>query len=98
VPLSGAAIAVVERVGVKAGLLFPSAHHSSLAEAHGRDDITVHGFRSCFKTWGLERTSVKREIIEIAMSHRIGDTTEESYIDGDALEQRRPLMNAWAEF
>jgi integrase len=57
IPLSDNAIAVVERTGVKAGLLFPSCHWTSLAQVHGHEGITVHGFRGCFKTWALERTS-----------------------------------------
>ena len=98
VPLSDAAIAVVERTDVKKGLLFPGCHDTSLAKAHGRSDITTHGFRSTFRDWAAERTNYPREVVEMAMGHVVSDDTEEAYFRSDLLEKRRPLMNAWAKF
>ncbi len=98
VPLSDAAIKVVERVGVKEGPLFPSADHSSLAKAHGRTGITVHGFRSTFRDWCSEQTNYPREVIEMAMAHVAVDATEEAYFRSDLLEKRGRLMDAWAAY
>jgi integrase len=98
VPLSDAAIAVVERTGVKTGLLFPRCRDKSLAKAHGRDDITTHGFRSTFRDWAAECTNFPREVIEMAMGHVVGDETEEAYFRSDLLPKRRTLMNAWAAY
>jgi integrase len=98
VPLSDAAIAVVERTGVKEGALFPQANDKSLAKAHGRDDITSHGFRSTFRDWAGECTNFQREVIEVAMAHALGDDTEEAYARGDLFEKRRKLMDAWAGY
>jgi integrase len=58
----------------------------------------VHGFRSAFRDWAGERTNFPREIAEAALAHVVGDATERAYRRGDALEKRRALMNAWANF
>jgi integrase len=59
---------------------------------------TVHGFRSTFRDWAGNRTSFPRELAEHALSHQIGDKVEQAYRRDDALERRRPLMDAWAQF
>ena len=63
-----------------------------------RSDITVHGFRSTFRDWAGDRTTFAREVAEAALSHTVGDAVERSYRRSDALEKRRALMNAWAEY
>jgi integrase len=60
------------------------------------EDATVHGFRSCFRDWAGNKTNFPRELAEHALSHVIGDKAEQSYRRDDALERRRPLMDAWA--
>jgi integrase len=64
----------------------------------GRDDITVHGFRSTFRTWTAERTNFPNHVAEMALAHAISDDVEASYQRGDLFEKRRQLMNAWARF
>ena len=59
---------------------------------------TIHGFRSCFRDWCGNRTNFPRELAEHALSHVIGDKAEQAYRRDDALERRRPLMEAWAMF
>jgi integrase len=98
VPLSESAIAAVERTGIDGGLLFPRASDKSMAAAHGREDITTHGFRSSFRDWCGEQTTFAREVVEMAMSHACADATEAAYFRSDLLDRRRPLMSAWAEF
>ncbi|QWW67951.1 site-specific integrase [Rhizobium sp. WYJ-E13] len=61
-------------------------------------DVTVHGFRSSFRDWCGEETSFPREIAEAALSHVVGDETEQAYRRGDALAKRRRLMTAWANY
>ncbi|WP_038366860.1 site-specific integrase [Bosea sp. UNC402CLCol] len=61
-------------------------------------DATVHGFRSSFRDWAGERTNFAREVVEVALSHTIGDETERAYRRADALEKRRKLMEEWARF
>ena len=62
------------------------------------EGATVHGFRSCFRDWAGNRTSFARELAEHALAHVIGDKAEQAYRRDDALERRRPLMEAWAAF
>ena len=61
-------------------------------------DVTVHGFRSAFRDWAGERTHFPREVAEAALAHLVGDAVERAYRRGDALEKRRELMDAWAQF
>ncbi len=61
-------------------------------------DATVHGFRSSFRDWCGEETHFPREIAEAALAHKVGNEVERAYRRGDALEKRRHLMQAWADF
>ncbi len=62
------------------------------------EDATVHGFRSSFRDWCGEETHFPREIAEAALAHKIGNEVERAYRRGDALEKRRKLMQAWADY
>jgi integrase len=59
---------------------------------------TPHGMRSTFKDWASEMTSHPRELIEVALAHVPGDSSEMAYWRGDVLERRRQLMEDWAQF
>ena len=61
-------------------------------------DATVHGFRSSFRDFAGECTSHPREVAEVALSHIVGNDVERAYRRGDALEKRRALMQAWADY
>jgi integrase len=58
-------------------------------------DVTVHGFRSSFRDWVGNETPFPREVAEQALAHAVGNAVEQAYRRSDALEKRRPLMNAW---
>jgi integrase len=60
--------------------------------------VTVHGFRSTFRDWAGDCTPFSREIVEEALSHEVGNAVERSYRRGDALDKRRQLMQAWADY
>lgn len=60
--------------------------------------ITVHGFRSSFRDWCGDATSFPRELAEAALAHQIGSEVERAYRRADALEKRRKLMQAWADY
>jgi integrase len=62
------------------------------------DDVTVHGFRSAFRDWCGEVSTFPREVAEAALAHVAGDQTERAYRRGDALNKRRALMKAWAQY
>jgi integrase len=57
-----------------------------------------HGFRSSFRIWCAEATTVPREIAEAALAHIDASKVERAYRRTDYLEQRRPLMERWARF
>jgi integrase len=102
IPLSGRALAIVERMAeLRSGdFVFPGQRRGrplsnpSLARLC-RAGVTVHGFRSAFRDWAGEETSFPRELAEQALAHATGGAVELAYRRGDALEKRRALMEAW---
>jgi integrase len=106
--LSSAALAILESVAPlqDQGLLFPSVragYHMtdvSFATVLKRLGVeaTTHGFRSSFADWAFEQTEFPRELVEVALSHAVGDATERAYRRSDAIERRGRLMSAWAAF
>ena len=109
VPLSTAAMAILERLaeGRTGDLVFPGAKAGSKLSVMAMEMLlrrmnvsgaTVHGFRSSFRDWAGNETSFAREVAEAALSHVIGDKAEQAYRRGDALEKRRALMEAWANY
>ncbi len=106
VPLSPRAIKVLE--GQPEGkYLFPGGKEGAplsnmamleLLKRMGRDELTVHGFRSTFRDWAAERTSYPGEVCEMALAHAITDSVEAAYRRGDLFEKRRMLMLDWARF
>jgi integrase len=77
------------------GPLGPMALRRVLASL-GRDDISVHGFRSTFRDWAGETTAYPREVAEMALAHAVGSHVEAAYRRGDLFEKRRALMRDWA--
>lgn len=63
-------------------------------------DVTVHGFRSSFSDWAGDKMAARFpcELVQLALAHAIGNTTDRAYRRTTALEQRRELMNAWATY
>lgn len=70
---------------------------AGVLERMGRDEITVHGFRSSFRDWAAERTNYPREAAEMALAHAVGDKVEAAYRRGDLFEKRRRIMADWAK-
>ncbi|RQZ27464.1 site-specific integrase [Burkholderia sp. Bp9090] len=60
--------------------------------------VVPHGFRSTFKDWATEMTNHPRELIEVALAHIPGDSSEMAYWRSEVLERRRRLMEDWAQF
>jgi integrase len=59
---------------------------------------TVHGMRSSFRDWAGDKTSFQREHVEACLAHRVGNSVELAYRRATALEKRRAIMEAWAEY
>jgi integrase len=108
VPLTDQALACVGEPQAGKGLVFGSDTKkgkplsnmslSAVLKRMGRDDITVHGFRSTFRDWAGETTSFPREVIEHAMAHQLKDKAEASYARGDLLAKRWEVMKAWSVY
>lgn len=71
---------------------------TALLKRMGRIAITVHGFRSTFRDWVYENTNFSGDMAEAALAHVTGSKVERAYRRGDALERRRELMQAWADY
>jgi integrase len=65
---------------------------------YGKDDASIHGFRSSFRDWAGETTNFAREVCEHALAHGIPDETEAAYFRSDLYTRRVELMAAWANF
>ncbi|WP_410824789.1 tyrosine-type recombinase/integrase [Methylobacterium oryzisoli] len=110
VPLSAEALAILRAVRPDepgaADLVFPSRVGTKLSDMvflmllrrAGMGEYTAHGFRSTFRDWVHEDTAFSGDLAEAALAHLVGDETERAYRRGDALEKRRHLMDAWANF
>ncbi len=112
VPLADAALDVLESVRPlrnPAGLLFPSPSRPAktlsdmtltkiLRDTGLAGRATVHGFRSAFRTWASERTSLPHAVCEMALAHRVGSDVERSYARSDLFDKRRGLMDQWATY
>jgi integrase len=63
-----------------------------------RRGLTVHGFRSSFRTWCEERTHYPHIVAELALGHTQNDKLLEAYQRSTLFEKRRLLMQSWADF
>jgi integrase len=57
-----------------------------------------HGLRSSFRDWVADTRRADRDLAEAALSHVLDNKTEAAYQRSDFLEQRRALLQAWADF
>lgn len=110
VPLSRQAVAILERMGIlygKAELVFPGIRDQSkqLSENtmlyalyrlgyHSR--ATVHGFRATFSTIANE-SGFAGDVIEKALAHEERNKVRAAYHRSEYIEQRRELMQWWAD-
>lgn len=62
------------------------------------DGVTVHGFRSSFRTWAAECTQFPSEIAELALAHKVGSEVERAYNRSTLLDKRRLLAEAWSDY
>lgn len=58
---------------------------------------TIHGFRSSFRDWCSEN-GYPQDLAERSLAHSIRNKVEAAYHRTDLLEQRRTLMEDWANF
>ena len=107
VPLSDAALRVLTDTPRIVGqpLVFSGARRGRLSDVALTKAVrafdataTVHGFRSAFREWAAEQTSVPAAVCELALAHVNKDRVEAAYQRSDLFEKRRALMLAWAHY
>lgn len=112
VPLSDQAVALLESMPKKSVLIFAGPYTTrreiaktscmnairvALARAvTDPPEISIHGCRSTFRDWAAEN-GIDPALAEKALMHKTGSDTEVAYQRSDLLEQRRPVMQRWAD-
>lgn len=106
VPLATQAIALLDTLPRKGKLVFPNrtgkkplSNMAMMMVLRGlrKDSPTVHGMRATFSTWAREKTDFSEEVIEWALAHGTVKVTA-AYARTSRLEERRLLMQAWADY
>jgi integrase len=64
----------------------------------GPDEMTAHGFRAMARTLLHERLGVAPEVIEAQLAHAVPDTLGRAYNRTEFLDQRRAMMQTWADY
>ena len=109
VPLSERAVELLEETRDRfggGGLVFPSnRRQGALSNEAFRMtlnrlgiDAVPHGFRSSFRDWLGECTSASWAVAEACLAHSSGERASLGYHRTDYLEQRRPIMQEWANY
>lgn len=112
VPLSRQGLALLERQkGLHDLLIFPSPQGKlpsdmtitallrRLKAPSDQPDrpATAHGFRSSFRDW-CSQNGYRRDLAERALAHVVANKVEAAYHRTDLLEERREMMQAWANY
>ncbi len=105
VALSKAAISLLRGIGPRdEGFVFGNERPlSNMAMLNLRNRmgwksaLTTHGFRSSFKDWS-QTNGFDHLQTEMCIAHTVLTSTQAAYWRNDMLDQRRPIMEAWAEF
>jgi integrase len=107
VPLSAQAIAVLGEAKAirRSDHIFPNAKGVALSDMALTKTLrdmglacTAHGFRSSFRDWVAEKTSVPDPVAEAALAHAVPDAVVAAYKRTTFDELRRELMDAWGRF
>lgn len=112
VPLSGQALEVLKGLRLLTGsgrLLFPGPRTKDkpLSEnainvairimGYGKDQMTAHGFRAMASTL-LNETGHRADVIEAQLAHTGADKIRAIYNRAEYMDERRRLMQKWADY
>lgn len=113
VPLSRQAMAVLRELHPLSGhgrYLFPSprtgerpmSDNGVLAALRRmgfpKDEMTGHGFRAMARTLLAERLNVDEAVIEAQLAHAVRDSLGRAYNRTEFVEQRRRMLQTWADY
>lgn len=85
---SRGAMKLVHEADIEAG-------NAGFIDAKTGEEAVPHGFRSTFRNWAGQQ-GFSRELAELALAHEFGSAVERAYRRDSYIEQRRPMMEAWA--
>jgi integrase len=112
VPISSRMREILQKqLGAHPTLVFPSVRGKVLSDntlskflrdhkvaSDIRDRFAVvHGFRSSFRNWGAQH-SYPEHLLEHCLAHTERNYVVAAYRRTDFLEERRPIIEAWATF
>ena len=108
IPLSREALSVIDLLKPIAqdGNLFPSNGKHTVMSINTPRQFMVRaglkarpgGFRASMKTWMTEGSISSDNIQETIMAHKVGTSISRRYTRTELVEQRRPIMERWADF
>lgn len=108
VPLSDRCMDILsaaESLKDSSGFVFTNGSGKPLSDAtlskllrEQKIEAVPHGFRSSFRVWASEQTSISHQVCEFALAHVIGNKAEAAYQRSDLFEKRRKLMTMWADY
>lgn len=84
--------------GLKAGTACSNNTMLKLLKVDMKRNATVHGFRSSFRTWGQNETTIARDVLEYCLHHIEGEEAELAYARGDCWEKRKAALKDWETF
>jgi len=68
------------------------------AMGFSQDEVTGHGFRATARTMLHERLGFSPEIIEAQLAHSVRDNLGRAYNRTEFTEQRRAMLQSWADY
>lgn len=113
VPLSTQGVAVLrelERLTGRGQYVFPSLRSpkrpmsdnavlSALRRmGYGKEEMSGHGFRAMARTLMAERLGIDDNVIEAQLAHSVRDSLGRAYNRTEYMEQRRDMMQRWADY
>src|SRR6185503_8337153 len=68
------------------------------AMGYAADEMTAHGFRATARTILHERLGFSPDVIEAQLAHSVRDSLGRAYNRTEFVEQRRKMLQAWADY
>lgn len=63
-----------------------------------KDEVSGHGFRATARTIMVERMDIDAAIVEAQLAHAVKDSLGRAYNRTEFVEQRRQMMQTWADY
>ncbi len=113
VPLPKQAVAVLRELHTVTGrgpMVFRGERHHDRAMSENtinaalramgfpQDEVTGHGFRATARTMLQERLGFDPHVLEAQLAHAVRDNLGRAYNRTEFIEQRRKMLQAWADY